>query len=591
MFKSEVEAQTLLEYMLFDGAHPKNFLTDLAPFAEKKQIETWRREYSQPSLKKHLLAQQFFGPVVYPQGRVEADDDEDDDGETVATDKGTTFFLAPDLDRHSYSDPWYFKHLVLSIRDILVKYFPQLRWHVEINILNASTKFFGWSKQAMTLSQAKELAERIRAVLTANFPGHDFSHLEIWPSSLRQIIAPLRMDKINLIGTDELPKVGRWYKHKDTGERVKVRAYSAAAFLNWLYFDDGQVKEEHLAQALDKALSSPLLEKIVAEGKKAKATKVKKGPGGTNRIAPYKGRFRQALVDFWSGKIVPPEDTLDKFVVPTLRVMCREGMDSDEAEEWVLDALDGLPDKSFSDRLSDDEGRLHRDVANWVSKIWATNGVGCQARPEESEKKLAQTMDAWKRMGFVLHDRSTWNNVSGASAKKMIWTDRLKFVADQVADMTCCTRKQAKNFLNVVLAFADGKSELALSMVGKLLEACGIAGKSQDRRNAVRKLLVQAGLLVRTARYFHDPATGYRHGDFFIVAGDILLVEAGEVEEVDGGVLGTQPPMSTYLSLTAGADLLGGVSFLELDRRLTAEERFRRRIGELVKLKQRKSAA
>lgn len=587
-FKNEVEAQTLLGYMLFDGAHPKNYLTDQAPFGETKQIETWRREFSQPSLKKHLLAQQFFGPVVYPKAKVESDN-EDDDGETIVMEKGTTFFLAPDLDRHDYIDPWYFSRLVLSVRDVLVNYFPQLRWHVEINVHNASTKFFGWSKMPMSMSQAKELAERIRAVLTAKFPGHDFSRLEIWPSSLRQIIAPLRLDKINLIGTGELPKVNRWYKDKETGERIYVKAYSAAAFLNWLYFDKSQVQPEDLAQALEKALSNPLPEKVTsARAKKTKKTKIKVS-GGTNPIAPYKNRFRQALVDFWSGTTVPADDTLDKFVVPTLRVLYREGLDQDEAEDWVIDALDDLPDKSFSDRLSGDEGRLHRDVGNWVTKIWATKGVGGQARPEESEKKLDQTMEAWQRLGFVLHDRTTWDKQASGPSKKVVWTDRLKFYAEQLADVASCTRKQAKNIFNAVLAFVDGKSELALSMVGKLLEACGVAGKSQDKRHAVRKLLEKAGILVKTARYFHDPVTGYRHGDFFIVSGDVLLAEVRGEEE--GGVEGRHTPMSIYLSSTDDVDLLDGVNYLEMDRRLTAEERFRRRIGELWKMRRRYSAA
>ena len=196
-------------------------------------------------------------------------------------------------------------------------------------------------------------------------------------------------------------------------------------------------------------------------------------------------------------------------------------------------------------------------------------------------------MEAWQRCGFVLHDRSTWDNVSGVSSKKVVWTDRLRFYAEQLADVACCTRKQAKNIFNTVLAFVDGKSELALSMVGKLLEACGVAGKSQDKRNAVRKLLEKAGILVKTARYFHDPATGYRHGDFFIVSGEILLVEGGEEEEVDGGSQGGHTPMSIYLSSTDDVDLLDGVNYLEMDRRLTAEERFRQRMKELWKLRRR----
>lgn len=591
LFTRESDAEKLLGYMLFDGAHPKNFLTDTAPFGEKKEIVTWRREFSQPSMQKHLTYQQFFGPVLAPQGKPEKDQEEDEITVKVKVGKDGTYFIAIDFDRHSgLIDPWHFKQLLLAVLDILEHYFPQLRWHVEVNALNGSTKFFGWEKRLMSIPRATNLSERIRAVLKAKLPNHDFTNIEIWPSSLSQIIAPLRKDKINLIGSGELPTIKRHYKDKETGEDVKVVAYSARAFLNWLYFDKSQVKAEDLSSALDKALSQPVPEKIITE-KKVKAKQGKKGLGGTNPIVPYKGRFRQALVDFWSGNTLPPDDTLDKFVVPTLRVLFREGLDLDEAEEWVLDHLEQLPDKSFSDRLSDDEKRLARDVHNWAKKIWNTDGVGGQPRPEESQAKLDKTVEAWQRCGFVLHDPATWNNAPSMPIKKVVWTEKLKYAAEQLADVAGCTRRQAKNVMNTILSFIDAKSELALSMVGKLLEACGIAGKSQGKRNAVRRLLESFGMIVKTANYYHDSVNGYSHGDFFVLSADVLLVEEGEDEVAASSVVGDTHTLSIYLSLIDVDKVTESGDLLQEARRLKAEERFKRRMWEFMKRRQQSSAA
>jgi hypothetical protein len=65
---------------------------------------------------------------------------------------------------------------------------------------------------------------------------------------------------------------------------------------------------------------------------------------GPNPIFPgrLKGRCASALVRFWSELDVPEDDTVGQYIIVTLRILKYEGLNSDEAVEWVEDRLQAL---------------------------------------------------------------------------------------------------------------------------------------------------------------------------------------------------------------------------------------------------------
>src|SRR5262249_8459375 len=94
-------------------------------------------------------------------------------------------------------------------------------------------------------------------------------------------------------------------------------------------------------------------------------------------------------------------------------------------------------------------------------------------------------------------------------------------------------------------------SELAKSMVGKLLERCGIKGQSGQKQYDVRKFLVERGLLIKQRNYCHDEVTGYRHGNFYICSLAVMFQDDVEIAppNVASSLSHTTPPrIYSYLS-------------------------------------------
>jgi hypothetical protein len=113
-------------------------------------------------------------------------------------------------------------------------------------------------------------------------------------------------------------------------------------------------------------------------------------------------------------------------------------------------------------------------------------------------------------------------------------------------------------------------------MVGRLLEECGIKGRSRQKQHDVRKFLVDKGLLIKQRNYYSDPATGYRHGNFYV---------CGPGVRFGGPVSHTPPPVSIcYPSLTEEVDDLTSEEWLDLvmeARRLACDGRYRARLRRL----------
>ena len=63
---TEVEAKTLLEYMLWDEAHEDHYLTEATEDGQRKRA-TWKTEISTPDLNPHLAGERYFGVKKGPR--------------------------------------------------------------------------------------------------------------------------------------------------------------------------------------------------------------------------------------------------------------------------------------------------------------------------------------------------------------------------------------------------------------------------------------------------------------------------------------------------------------------------------------------
>src|SRR5262249_14652615 len=265
----------------------------------------------------------------------------------------------PNHDRHSGEVPGEY-HVVMAIKvgQVLTRRFPHLRFAPEVNARNGSVRFFGWLSDFLPIKLAERVAEEVRRALQEELPAYDFSRMEIYPSSSPQIFAPLRADKITVIGSGVPRKVNKYRMEKYHGKRRRqyYEAHSCAAYLNWIYFSDTQYNEEVFGQVLREAVAR-CPDKPAAEAKpapkKMAAKKNPTSPGGMGSIGSLKGRCASSLVRFWSELDVPEDDTVGKYIIVTLRILKFEGLSSDEAVAWVEDRLQALEYTEFSDRLTD----------------------------------------------------------------------------------------------------------------------------------------------------------------------------------------------------------------------------------------------
>ena len=461
-----------------------------------------------------------------------------------------TMQIAPELDRHSGEVPGeYHVAKALKVGQVLSKRFPHLRFASEINPKNGSVKFFGWLPDYLPIRQAEQVGERIRSALQQELPEYDFSRMEIFPSSSPQIFAPLRADKITVIGTGVLEKVKKYRMEKYSGgkRRAYYERHSCAAYLNWIYFSDTQyderVFEQVLREAVGRCPDNPAL-KVKPAAEKQTLRKKRTSPGGMGSIGSLKRRCASALVRFWSELDVPEDDTIGKYIIVTLRILKFEGLSSDQAVAWIEDRLQALKYTEFSDRLTDNFEELRRVMAFAVDAVWNNNGY--QNDPATSEAKLKAAVDAWSRRGFRLHDPTTWHKHKKAMVPepKLVWTAELLALIPKVAALAHADYDQAKALVEKVLAFVEANNELAESMVGNLLEEVGIKGRSRQKQHDVRKLLVEKGMLLKQKNYYSDKATGYRHGNFYICG---MGVRFG-----DDAQYTPQPVSIYYLSLDTG---------------------------------------
>jgi hypothetical protein len=547
---TEVEARKLLGHMIWDHSHEDHYITEATEETGRDRA-TWKSDVSMPELRTHLEGSRYFG---CKKGK-------------------KTMQITVDLDRHSSNIPGE-AHIVkaLKVGEILKTTLARLRFAPEINPNNGSVKFFGWLPRFTPMPKVEKLAEKLRAFLQAKLPEYDFSSVEIFPSSSPQIFAPLRADKIMVIGDGVLRKIKAWRMEQGNGKRKRryYDAYSCADFLNWIHFSDkpfnAQVFEQELRAAVARCPDAAQRESAPSKLKKAKSKR--SGGNGMGSIGQLKGRCASTLVKFWSELTVPDNDTIGKYLIVTARVLKYEGLAQEEALEWIEDGLNRLNNTSFSDRLTDDAAELHRVTAYAVEAVWQNNGY--QRDSDLSDVKLRASVSAWAKQGFKLHDSSTWHLHRQASGpqSRLVWTAALLQMVPGLASIAHADFDQAKAFLESVLCFVEDHNELSETMTGMLLQKCDIKGKSRQKQHDVREYLVQQGLLIKQRNYYKDRASGYCHGNLYICG----LAVAFEEEPYN-----TTLPVSIYLSLNVISEDNDLAIVIER-RRLAFETRYLERL-------------
>jgi hypothetical protein len=531
----EAEAQELLGYLVWDHSHEDHYITETTVDG-KRQRATWRSEVSAPDLSDHLSGERYFG---VKKGRL-------------------TMQVTVDLDRHSGAVPAA-DHVAkaLAVGGVLARRFPRYRFAPEVNPANGSVKFFGWLPEFTPVAWAERAAEQVRRVLAEELPGYDFGGLEVFPSSCPQVFAPLRADKTMVIGGGPVKRVKRYRMAKAGGKRRReyYESPSCAAYLNWVFFseepyDAGAFEgclREAVARCPDTAGAEP------PRGR-AKGRKKESAGGGMGDIGRLKGRCAATLVNFWSELDVPPDDTLGKYVIVTLRVLKHEGLEADQAEQWVEERLQALEYTEFSDRLTEDFAEVRRVTGYAVGAVW--DGNGYQPDPRSSDAKLAASVAAWAGKGFRLHDPNTWlaRKPAANSASRLEWTPALLGLLPGLAAVARCDVDQAKRLLEEVLTFVESHNELAQSMVGRLLGQVGVKGRSRQKQHEVRKFLVESGLLVKRYNYYWDRASGYRHGNFYVCGPAVTFAH-------QAGAIGPPPPPPyLFLSVLGYGSVWGGLA-------------------------------
>ncbi len=378
-----------------------------------------------------------------------------------------------------------------------------------------------------------------------------------------------------------ISQVTSWYQEWINGKKVRryCKVWSVADYLNWVLFRDTPFDMARFEEVLRTAVTNlPDSDSQEHESKKSsrKASKKSTGTGSLGCIGSLKGRCAETLVDFWSGKEVPPADTLNIYLGVTLRIFKFEGMSESDAVDWIEDRLELLPDTSFSDRLTDNFDEVMRVVFATAKKIWACNGY--QSDPETSSAKLQATVDAWRDRGFVLSDTETWENAEPLTKVKMKVSYPVHHLVPLAEILGVCVDK-ARKFLDALLLHVHTKNELALLYVGKFMEKAGIKGsKNQQKRVDVRQFLKEAGLLILQQRYYCDQATGYRHGDFFICGAAVQFTVTYRPKVMVAAEDTPGPPVSiSYLSEGEEPGCLDKDQITELvleGRRLACESRF-----------------
>lgn len=558
---TEGNGRNFLARLAFDGSHKEQYINEAN--AVRANRRTYKSRVSRPGLLDHLRGFNVVGPV-----RDEA---------------GYYRFIAFDLDRHSYTDPERFTGYVLAVHAFLVRHLPDCALVAQVNPRNGSTVFFCFLPRRRTFAEVRQLVSRLDAAARAKVPG--YATPEIYPVvGPGKVFLPFNPEKATIGDTGPWPKT--MARKSKTCSRMPV--YSLAGFPEYVRTarkaDADAVRREVLA-----ACRRPLPARKTGTRKPTHGTiKRTAGVGGTGTGPRFKGRFLRTMVDFFTGGHRPEPDTIGKYLTPWARAIAVvEGCDEfDELKARLQRCIDLIPDTGFSDRLTDDPGELER-VLDYALKA-VLDGNRYQPHPEASTAILAGLKKTCDRIGFVPSDPATWDALDRPQASvpglALVWTPDLHQLVRDMAPVLNAGETQVRELLGLVFNWIEARSETAYRVVARLMGQVGIKGHN-DKVAAFLAALQAGGFVAKAKNYghFRDADGGVRrHGTFYVNTAKVAFVQQVAAEEVD-------------VEVGEGSDQAGGgvvvhlhyyLSFLDSERlehllehrRLTADERYRRRV-------------
>lgn len=291
-------------------------------------------------------------------------------GVVATEDSGCTSvpFIALDPDRHHGEDPHLHITNVMRLGRECQKLFPQLKWLVEVNLNNGSTKFFGFWHRPIPIERARVMASQLyeRAKEICGNPK-----IETFPHNCQQVMLPCRTDKITIIDCGELPKCER-YKMGSEG-REYYTTYSMVELSNWI--KEGTNYHE---MALLRVLKDVCHLDVVKATKPAPLPKVdseKPSFEGPRIVTASLEDIRQIGCGFTRKRVFVQWLSRQLKRVPTLQ----EALESYRANE----IYNGDWETGLSQRIQD-----FRRVLSFVEQTFSLKlcGEGKSQRPELNEK-------------------------------------------------------------------------------------------------------------------------------------------------------------------------------------------------------------
>lgn len=218
-------------------------------------------------------------------------------------------FITVDNDRHT-GEVSAATHIgeVIETGRLLTSRYGYLRWTVEVNPRNGSTKFFGFTGRPIPEGTAKDIGAEIHDVLIAAGLGKR----EVFPANGPKVFLPLRPDKITIIGSGIVPKVMRVRRHA-----APVECYSAVAFWTWVkrgqHYDEATLIETLTAACRglpDAATTAPVVQPRRTNRRKVKT--VVAGIADLRSVPDSFIRQQNALLIFCRAnkRVVGPEEAL-----------------------------------------------------------------------------------------------------------------------------------------------------------------------------------------------------------------------------------------------------------------------------------------
>jgi len=548
--QTETNGREFLHRLCFDGSHPDQYINEANALRVNRR--TYKSHVSRPDILDHLRGFNVVGPV--------------------RDETGYYRFISFDLDRHHDIDPHLFAAYVMAVYAFLVKNLPTCAIVAQVNPKNGSTVFFCFFPSRRTYGQVHALVDWLDAKAKKEIAG--YSTPEIYPVyGPGKVYLPFNPEKITLGESEVWPET----KTKKSKMCNPMTVYSLADFPEYVR-SAKKADATAIQQAILTACQQPMPKRMKNKKKRASYGKKKTPAGGMGIVPKFKGRFLQTMMDFFSGKIQPEDDTIGKYLTPWARAIAivEDCRDVGELKDRLQRCIDLIPDTSFSDRLSDDPNELERVMDYTLEAIIKNNGY--QRRPDESTRIFLKIKKFCDRIGFVPSDPDTWavldNHHTFQPDLRLVWTPELAVLVRELAPVLHCTMSQVKDFLKLFFAWVEATSETGYTKVAPLMEQVGIAG-SNNNITAMFKIMKAQGFIEKVKNYgcFQDADGNVRrHANFYVNTAKVVFREQMDQEAAD------QP--DTHIMYLLYLTFLSSDSceYLLEYRRLIVEERFRRRI-------------